>query len=330
MIQVTIPGNQKITLIMQKRFSKNIKECIDYRDKSPAAFLNLSYSSLAYCLFNRNILMSSSPNESPESITDSTNISTITHSDEHSGTSEPITSLATEPEPVVKSESDMEISNSKPSQDSTDDGELIYPKTEPVSPEPKQVNTPHPRMIPPILHSINGNDIRIPIPTRTANAANAIMLIGPRSDSDREEQSGTFFLPPTGKQCLTNTHSCHLLELLIPGTTNYSDIYVDIRTSQQIADRITYINITAHLGISLDDQTRLTRIWRMIADLILSEIISNTARAVFNYHCVDLIELWINLTMLGWTADEQGASPAGNIDQMALHILRRLLTEDIT
>src|SRR5258705_5421569 len=159
MIQATIPGNQKTTLIMQKRFSKNIKEHTNYRLKSPAAFLNLSYSNLTYCLFNRNILMSSSPNESPESITDSTNVSTIAHSDEHSGTSEPIATLATEPEPTVKSESDMEISNSESSQDSTDDGELIYPKTEPVSPEPKQVNTPYPGMTPPVLHSTNGNDI---------------------------------------------------------------------------------------------------------------------------------------------------------------------------
>src|SRR5258705_9270583 len=155
------------------------------------------------------------------------------------------------------------------------------------------------------------------------------MLIKPRSDSDREEQSGTFFSPPARKQRSTDTHSCHLLELPIPGTTNYSDIYADIRTSQQIADCIAYINITAHLGITSEDQTRLTRIWRMITDPILSEIISNTAQAVFNYHCADLIELWINLTMLGWTADEQGTSPAGNIDQMALHILRRLLTANI-
>ena len=103
--------------------------------------------------------MSSSPNESPESTTNSTNVSTIAQSNEHSGTTEPITTMATESEPVIKSESDMEISNSESSQDSTDDGELIYPKTEPVSPKPKQVNTPYPGMIPPVLHSTNGNNI---------------------------------------------------------------------------------------------------------------------------------------------------------------------------
>src|SRR5258707_13687788 len=133
------------------------------------------------------------------------------------------------------------------------------------------------------------------------------MLIEPRSDSDQEEQPSTFFLPPTRKQHSTDTHSCHLLELLIPGTTNYSDIYADIRTSQQIADCIAYINITTHLGITPEDQTRLTRVWRMITDPILSEIISNTAQAVFNYHCADLIELWINLTMFRWTPDKQAA-----------------------
>src|SRR5258705_3945778 len=146
-IQATIPGNQKTTLITQKRFSKNIKEHINYRLKVACCLSNLSYSSLAYCLFNRNILMSSSPNESPESITNSTNVSTIAHSDEHSRTSELITIMVTESEPAIKSESDMEISHSKSSQDSTDDGELVYPKTEPVSPDPKQVNTPHPRTI---------------------------------------------------------------------------------------------------------------------------------------------------------------------------------------
>src|SRR5258707_10184951 len=114
--------------------------------------------------------MSSSPNES---ITNSTNVSTIAHSNEHSRTSEPITTMVTEPEPVIKSESDMVISNSKPSQDSTDSGELIYPKTEPVSPKPKQINTPYPGLIPPVLCSINGNDIQIPVPTHTANAADA-------------------------------------------------------------------------------------------------------------------------------------------------------------
>src|SRR5258705_13934774 len=67
----------------------------------------------------------------------------------------------------------------------------------------------------------------------------------------------------------------------------------------------------------------------MIADPILAKIISDTAHTVFNYHCSDLIKLWINLTTLGWTSDEQGASPAGNIDQMALDILQQLLTADI-
>src|SRR5258707_13514013 len=104
------------------------------------------------------------------------------------------------------------------------------------------------------------------------------MLIEPRSDSDQEELSGTFFSPPSRKQRSTDTHSCHRLELPIPETTNYSDIYADIRTSQQIADRIAYINITAHLGIIPEDQNRLTRVWRMIADPILLEIISETAR----------------------------------------------------
>src|SRR5258708_9679739 len=157
--------------------------------------------------------MSSSPNESPESITNSTNVSTITHTNEHSGTTEPIATMVTESESVIKSESNMEISHSEHSQDSTNNGELIYPETESISPKPKRVNTPHPGTIPPVLHSINGNDIRIPVPTCTANAANAIMLIKPRSDSDREEQSGTFFLPPTRKQRSTDIHSCHLLEL---------------------------------------------------------------------------------------------------------------------
>src|SRR5258705_7162593 len=136
-IQATIPGNQKTTLITQKRFSKNIKEHINYRLKVACCLLNLSYSSLAYCLFNRNILMSSSPNESPESTTNSTNVSTITHSNEHSRTSEPIINVATEPEPTIKSESNMEISNPESSQNSTDSRELVYPTMEPVSPEPK-------------------------------------------------------------------------------------------------------------------------------------------------------------------------------------------------
>src|SRR5258705_10544062 len=203
-IQATIPGNQKTTLITQKRFSKNIKEHINYRLKVACCLSNLSYSSLAYCLFNRNILMSSSPNESPESITNSTNVSTITHSNEHSRTSEPITTMVSESGPVIKSASDMEISHSEPSQDSTNSGELIYPKTEPVSPEPKRVNTPHPGAISSVLHLINGNDIQTPIPTRTANAADAIMLIRPRSDSDQEDQPRTFFSPPTREQCSTD------------------------------------------------------------------------------------------------------------------------------
>src|SRR5258705_11464994 len=111
-------------------------------------------------------------------------------------------------------------------------------------------------MIPSVLCSINRNDIRNPVPTHAANAADAIMLIRPRPDSDREDQSSMFFSPPTRQQHTTNTSSHHLLELLIPGTTNYSNIYADIRTSQQIADHIAYINITAHLGISPEDQTR--------------------------------------------------------------------------
>ena len=97
------------------------------------------------------------------------------------------------------------------------------------------------------------------------------MLIEPRSDSDREEQSGTFFSPPTGKQCSTDTHSRHLLELPIPGTANYSDIYTDIRTSQRIADRIAYINITTHLGITPEDQIRLTLSGKRLRSIWLSK-----------------------------------------------------------
>ena len=51
-------------------------------------------------------------------------------------------------------------------------------------------------------------------------------------------------------------------------------------------------------------------------------------RSVYNYHCRDLVETFGNLISLQWTS-LFALSPEGNINQLAVNILRRILTADV-
>ena len=53
-----------------------------------------------------------------------------------------------------------------------------------------------------------------------------------------------------------------------------------------------------------------------------------TARSIYNYHCGDLFETFGNLVSLRWSSPST-LSPGGNINQLTVDILRRILTADV-
>ena len=75
-------------------------------------------------------------------------------------------------------------------------------------------------------------------------------------------------------------------------------------------------------------QHRLAALWCLLMDLNHATAIALAARSIYNYHCGDLVETFGNLISLQWSSPS-ALSPGGNINQLAVNILRRILTADI-
>jgi hypothetical protein len=115
---------------------------------------------------------------------------------------------------------------------------------------------------------------------------------------------------------------CYLLDKHKPTLRAFSDL----RSSQEIHDRINYIATFAGLTIAHDDQHRLTRLWSLLKDDRFAIAAAQQARGLFNWQCADLIKIFINIAKLEWN---EPLCPGTSIEQFGLDLLHRILAADI-
>ena len=118
------------------------------------------------------------------------------------------------------------------------------------------------------------------------------------------------------------------MDLLVEGNENYTPPFTTLRTSAQLKEWLTLINTFARFNINEDMKHRLAALWCLLMDPNHATALALAARSVYNYHCGDLIETFRNLISLQWSSPS-ALSPGGNIDQLAVDILRRILTADV-
>src|SRR6266576_3564912 len=109
-----------------------------------------------------------------------------------------------------------------------------------------------------------------------------------------------------------------------PHSENFS--YKELTTFTKIWERVTLVCITAKLQISLDEQQRIAKTWRLLMDYRIAFVIARLARDQYNYHCADLIEMFTNIVALSWKSPDPAG---GNLDQLAVDLMRQILTADV-
>jgi hypothetical protein len=109
-------------------------------------------------------------------------------------------------------------------------------------------------------------------------------------------------------------------------TQTRNQSFSNLRSGQEIHDRINYIAAFAGLTIAHDDQHRLARLWSLLKDDRFAVAVTQRARGLFNWQCADLIEIFINIAKLEWN---EPLCPGTSIEQFGLDLLRRILAADV-
>jgi hypothetical protein len=81
-------------------------------------------------------------------------------------------------------------------------------------------------------------------------------------------------------------------------TQTCNQSFSNLKSGQEIHDRINYIAAFAGLTIAHDDQHRLARLWSLLKDDRFAVAAAQRARGLFNWQCADLIEIFINITTI--------------------------------
>jgi hypothetical protein len=105
-------------------------------------------------------------------------------------------------------------------------------------------------------------------------------------------------------------------------TQTRNQSFSNLKSSQEIHDRINYIAAFAGLTIAHDDQHRLTRLWSLLKDNRFAVAATHQARKLFNWQCANLIEIFINIAKLEWN---EPLYPGTSIKQFGLDLLCRIL-----
>jgi hypothetical protein len=112
-----------------------------------------------------------------------------------------------------------------------------------------------------------------------------------------------------------------LLDLPIAGNKSFHPALADVKTFDNIVNRLNYVNEYAKLKI--DDSTieRLAILWHLLMDPNYSAAICMTTREVYNNQVGDLVEVLRNVLSLRWDS-QTTTQPGGNIDQLVIDLLR--------
>jgi hypothetical protein len=102
--------------------------------------------------------------------------------------------------------------------------------------------------------------------------------------------------------------------------------FSNLKSSQEIHNRINYITAFAGLTIAHDNQHRLARLWSLLKDDRFAVTATQRARGLFNWQCADLIEIFINIAKLEWN---EPLCPGTSIEQFGLDLLCHILAADV-
>jgi hypothetical protein len=109
-------------------------------------------------------------------------------------------------------------------------------------------------------------------------------------------------------------------------TQTRNQSFSNLKSGQEIHDRIDYIAAFAGLTITHDDQHRLTRLWSLLKDDRFTIAAAHRARKLFNWQCANLIEIFINIAKLEWN---ELLYPGMSIEQFGLDLLCHILAADV-
>ncbi len=110
---------------------------------------------------------------------------------------------------------------------------------------------------------------------------------------------------------------------IVPGLVSS---YEDLDTYSKLRGQTEFTDEYAGFGLSSIHKDRITRIWRLISDVDLVDAISSVTRSMHNHQCRDLVEIFTNITRLVWT---QCIPPGGNLDQLTIDLIKRMITADV-
>jgi hypothetical protein len=113
---------------------------------------------------------------------------------------------------------------------------------------------------------------------------------------------------------------------LLDKTQTRNQSFSNLRSGQEIHDRINYIAAFAGLTIVHDNQHRLARLWSLLKDDRFAVAVTERARGLFNWQCADLVEIFINIAKLEWN---EPLCPGTSIEQFGLDLLHRILAADV-
>ena len=70
----------------------------------------------------------------------------------------------------------------------------------------------------------------------------------------------------------------------------------------------------------------MARLWGILRDFRVVKALAIHSRNLFNYHCADLIEVYINVAELQFA---EAPTPAGQLDQLGIDLLQRILAANV-
>jgi hypothetical protein len=216
-------------------------------------------------------------------------------------------------------ESDMEISDAD-SETATivvkkEDEPIIFKKKSinPLpSPEPTEFSGVVPKLLPDAESLVTGTD------RAESERTNHPRLSDKQGNVHTSANHATRLLVPiNGNSQLAINYRQPLLDLPIAGNKSFHPALADVKTFDDIVNRLNYVNEYAKLKI--DDSTieRLAILWRLLMDPNYSAAICMTAREVLG-----------NVLSLRWDS-QTTTQPGGNIDQLVIDLLRRILNSDV-
>ena len=172
----------------------------------------------------------------------------------------------------------------------------------------------------------HGRDIGLPIHPGMHPGHGCISTRKPKNPSPLSTQHSHFASTSREEDQSPEETRQPLVVLPVQGTRGYFTSFEGLDTYTKIERRVAFTSTYA--GLSLPDhlQFRITRVWRLLLDIVITTTITNMARDVYNYHCADLIDTFHNISNMVWKPPIQ---PGGNLDQFAVDLIRRMLSADI-